>query len=263
MGFETIRPLFLGGINSNIQISPFHVAPAFKANEVVPDRAEFNSAGKYTSEKYIISQVKSNPEISKIMKEINVPIVLNMEELRELQSHHATETKNIAMNIASNLPQSLKNQVNLKSLQDAAYLHDLGKVLIPKEILNKPGKLTSDEENIMHKHSLLSYELLKNSDIDTRTLNLIKHHHQNPNHTGYPKVSDDFNADINLQILTLADKYSALIEKRPYKEPMTSKQALTIIYKDVKEGNIHPFVFNALVNAENKAANKKSIIANS
>ncbi|MBP3925034.1 HD domain-containing protein [bacterium] len=263
MGFETIRPLFSGGINSNIQITPFRFAPTFKANDIASDRAEFNSTGKYTSEKYIISQIKSNPEISKIMKEMNAPIVLNMDELRALQSGHATETKKIAMAIAKNLPQSLKNQVNLKSLQDAAYLHDLGKVLIPKEVLNKPGKLTPDEEKIMHKHSLLSYELLKNSDIDTRTLNLIKHHHQNPNHTGYPKVNDDFHADINLQILTLADKYSALLEKRAYKEPMTSKQALTIIYKDVKDGNIHPFVFNALVNAENKAVNKNPMLANS
>jgi len=263
MGFEMIRPLGVGGINSNIRITPDRLYPAFRANGPTSDRTEFNSIGKYTSEKFIITQIKTNPEISKIMKEIKAPIVLNMEELRELQSGHASETKRIATEIANNLPQSLKAHVNLKSLQDAAYLHDLGKVLIPKEILTKPAKLNPEEEKIMHKHSELSYELLKNSDIDTRTLNLIKHHHQNPNHTGYPQVDDNFNADINLQILSLADKYSALKEKRPYKNPMSSKQALTIIYKDVKEGNIHPFVFNALVNAERKAADKNAIIAKS
>lgn len=258
-----IRPLGVGGINSNIRITPERLYPAFKANGETSDRAEFNSIGKYTSEKFITNQVRTNPEISKIMKEINAPIVLNMEELRELQAGHADETKRIAMDIANNLPQSLKNQVNMKALQDAAYLHDLGKVLIPKEILTKPSKLTPEEERIMHKHSELSYELLKNSDIDTKTLNLIKYHHQNPNHTGYPKVKEDFNADINLQILSLADKYSALREKRPYKDSMNSKQALTIIYKDVKARNIHPFVFNALVNAQRKAADKNAIIAKS
>ena len=64
-------------------------------------------------------------------------------------------------------------------------------------------------------------------------------------------VSNDFNADINLQILSAADKYSALTEKRTYKKEMPPKQALTIIYQDVKDGKLHPFVFKALVNYVN------------
>jgi HD-GYP domain-containing protein (c-di-GMP phosphodiesterase class II) len=98
----------------------------------------------------------------------------------------------------------------------------------------------------------LSYELLKNSGLGDKTLKLIRNHHQNAKRTGYPWVSNDFNADLNLQILSTADKYSALTEKRAYKESMTPKQALTVIYGDVKEGKLHPFVFKALVNyAEN------------
>ena len=56
----------------------------------------------------------------------------------------------------------------------------------------------------------------------------------------------DFYADINQQIVSAADKYSALLEQRVYKEPMTKQQAIAIMYKDVKEGNLHPFVFKAL-----------------
>ena len=59
----------------------------------------------------------------------------------------------------------------------------------------------------------------------------------------------DYIPDINLQILNIADKYSALTEKRVYKEALTPKQALTIIYSDVKKGNVHPFLFQALVKA--------------
>ena len=100
----------------------------------------------------------------------------------------------------------------------------------------------------MHTHSELSYEMLKKSGINDKTLKLIRNHHQNAKRTGYPWVNNDFNADLNLQILSTADKYSALTEKRTYKEPMGSEQALTIIYQDVKEGKLHPFVFKALVN---------------
>ena len=100
----------------------------------------------------------------------------------------------------------------------------------------------------MQTHSEVSYELLKNSGLNNKTLSLIRHHHQNAKHTGYPWVNKDFNADINLQILSIADKYSALTENRIYKAPLTPKEALTIIYKDVKEGKLHPIVFKALVN---------------
>ena len=64
-------------------------------------------------------------------------------------------------------------------------------------------------------------------------------------------MNNDFRADLNLQILTMADKYSALTEKRSYKEAFTPKEALTIIYQDVKDGKLHPFVFKALVNYAN------------
>ena len=103
----------------------------------------------------------------------------------------------------------------------------------------------------MHKHSELGYEMLKKTNLDKITLNLVRNHHQNAQKSGYPWVSNDFKADINLQILTAADKYSALTEERVYKKPIDKTQALTIIYQDVKEGKLHPFVFKALVNYVN------------
>ena len=104
----------------------------------------------------------------------------------------------------------------------------------------------------MHRHSILGYELLKDSNIDKTTLHLIKNHHLNAKKTGYPFADKNFNADLNLQIVTMADKFSALTEKRPYKEAMDTTRALTIIYKDVKDGKLHPFIFKALVNFVNK-----------
>ena len=138
-------------------------------------------------------------------------------------------------------------------MSDASYLHDIGKVLIPEEILNKQTKLNENETKIMHQHSELGYEILKNTNLDKTTLNLIRNHHQNAKKSGYPFVNKDFRADLNLQILTMADKYSALTEKRPYKEAFTPEQALTIIYADVKDGKLHPFVFKALANYVNSA----------
>jgi len=235
----------LGGVYNVNRIANSHVN--FRGNSQ-SDTVEINSVGKYTTEKYIKEAVNSNPQIEKIIGKYNPNLELNVEDLRHLQANHAADIKNVANSIIDNLPKSLQERVNKKAILDAAQLHDIGKALIPPEILNKPDKLTPEEKEIMKKHSLLSYELLKNTDIDEYTLNLVKYHHQNANLTGYPKIDNNFTPDINLQILTAADTYSALTEKRPYKNTLSPKQALTIIYHEhVKTGNIHPFVFNALI----------------
>lgn len=205
------------------------------------------SINRYTTEASITQMMRQNPEIKKILKANGMTGEIHMENLRNLLATHARDTQKIATGITENLPVALQYEVNKKSLSDACYLHDLGKVLIPDEILNKPARLTPDEEKIMHTHSELSYELLKQTDIDTQTLNLIKYHHQNALGNGYPQARADFKADVNQQILSVADKYSALTEKRSYKEPMEPEKALAIIYKDVKDGKTHPFVFKALV----------------
>lgn len=221
----------------------------FGANGLERDTFQYNpdSLGRHTTEANLALMMKRNPRIREILRENGMQGELNMENLRALLAGHAKDTQKIATGIVNNLPAALKYEVNQKSLTDACYLHDLGKVLIPDEILNKPARLTPEEERIMHTHSELSYELLKNSDIDPKTLDLIKYHHQNPLGNGYPQAKPDFNADVSLQVLSAADKYSALTEKRSYKEPLSPEKALGIMYKDVKDGKMHPFVFKALV----------------
>ena len=246
MGLEIARPLGVGGINPNIYINRNSFNTGF-GQQLDADRFERQSVERYTSEAAIKRMINANPKIKKIVKNFNPEMKLNLAELKELLNNHSSDTQKIAIGIAENLPFSLRNKVNLKAIDDAAYLHDIGKVLIPENILNKAGKLDDNEIKIMHTHSELSYELLKHSDIDTRTLDLIKYHHQNPLKSGYPQAKPDFNADINLQVLSAADKFSALTEKRPYKEPLSNEQALGIMYKDVKEGKMHPFIFKALV----------------
>ena len=245
MGFEIPRALGVGAVQPNIYPRPKNT---YFGNTLNADTFENTSIDRFTTEPAIKRMIESNPKVKNIVKNYNPNLNLNMNELRELLSNHATDTQNITKGIIENLPFALQAKVDAKSIEDASYLHDLGKVLIPPEVLNKPGRLDENETKIMHTHSELSYELLKNSGLNDKTLKLIRNHHQNAKRTGYPWVDQNFNADLNLQILSVADKYSALTEKRTYKEPMSPQQALTIIYQDVKEGKMHPFVFKALVN---------------
>ena len=187
-----------------------------------------------------------NTELKILLSENKIPLRLNIKELQELKIGHCKETQEICGKIAKNLPTALKDKVDIKSLKEGALLHDFGKVLIPAEILNKNGRLTEDEHKIMHLHSEIGYLLLKNTVQDPEVLSLVRYHHDNKvNHK-------NFVPDINLQILNIADKYSALTENRVYKKAFTPQQALTIIYGDVQRGDVHPFLYQALAKAISK-----------
>ena len=92
-------------------------------------------------------------------------------------------------------------------------------------------------------------ELLKNKGLSENCLNLIKHHHQNCVGNGYPTVENNYTHSLEAQILTVADKYSALREKRSYKNPLGKYEALEIIAKDVNNGLISQDVYTALIKA--------------
>lgn len=247
MGFEIKNPFSVGGLYPNISIDRNRRNVTNFGNTINADTFESTSLKGFTTEAAIQKMIANNPKIKQITKDFNPNLELNMQELNELLEGHAKDTAEIAKGISENLPFSLQQKIDEKCIKDACYLHDLGKVLIPTSILNKPDKLDEKETKIMHTHSELSYELLKNSGLDSKTLNLIRNHHQNVKKTGYPFVDKNFNADINLQIISMADKFSALTEKRTYKKPLSNKEALTIIYQDVKDGKVHPFVFRGLV----------------
>ena len=249
MGLEIARALGVGALQPNIYINNLNRYNIGFGNELNADTFEIRSVEPYTSEQAIKKMIAANPKVKNLVKDFNPDLSLNIKELNELKANHLQDTRDIVKGIADNLPFTLKNRVDINAVEKAAYLHDLGKVLIPSEILNKPDKLNDAEIRIMHKHSELGYELLKTTNLSDKTLKLIRNHHQNAKKTGYPWVGKDFNADINLQILSIADKYSALTENRVYKKSLTPKQALTIIYQDVKEEKLHPFVFKALVNS--------------
>ena len=233
------------GLNPNLKVNSYGKFVHFGNMQNV-DTFQNNSPVRLFEEAQIKKMIANSPEVQKILAEHKITVRLNMKELQELRDGHAKDTQNVAVEIANNLPPALKQQVNLKVLKEGALLHDFGKVLIPPEILNKNGKLTDEEHKIMDLHTELGYYLLKASGVDDKVLSLVRNHHDNyqDNVSGRRYVPD-----INLQILNIADKYSALTEKRVYKDAYAPKSALTVIYGDVRRGEVHPFLFTALVKA--------------
>lgn len=189
----------------------------------------------------------NNENIKRIFSENGLPLRVNVKMLEKLQKGHLKDSRIIAAKIYSALPFYIKQNVNNANIQQAALLHDYGKILIPEDILNKQDKLTDEERKIIELHSELGYELLKDMGVNQEVLNLVKYHHQNPLGTGYPALNGDWEPSVESEILHAADKYSALRENRPYKPEMTKEEALSTLYEDVKAGLISEPVYNALV----------------
>lgn len=204
---------------------------------------------KFGTKSEIENIAKTNQRIQEILREYKLPLNVNEKELQKLIDGHLQKTRITTAKIYSNLPLELKQTINPVELQEAAMFHDYGKILIPDNILNKNGELNELEWNIMQQHSELGAELLKNKDFSPRTIELIKYHHQTPNGKGYPLSNNQYEYGLDSEILSIADKYEALREKRSYKNAMTREEALAIIQDDVKNGTVSEAVFNALTKA--------------
>ena len=149
-----------------------------------------NGNDEHLQKSVVKNMIALNPAIKGLLKKYKIKPSIDTKTLKELTGGHMNETCNIAMGVYSVLSESLKCEIDKSVIKEASMLHDLGKVLIPSKILNKPAKLNIKEREIMNIHSTLGYELLKTQSISQETLELIKYHHQNLKHSGYPAWND-------------------------------------------------------------------------
>ena len=189
-----------------------------------------NGNDEHLQKSVVKNMIALNPAIKGLLKKYKIKPSIDTKTLKELTGGHMNETCNIAMGVYSVLSESLKCEIDKSVIKEASMLHDLGKVLIPSKILNKPAKLNIKEREIMNIHSTLGYELLKTQSISQETLELIKYHHQNLKHSGYPAWNDEeLTSDIGVQIISISDKYSALREARVYRKKLETKESAIII----------------------------------
>ncbi|MGA1846053.1 HD-GYP domain-containing protein [Deferribacter abyssi] len=119
----------------------------------------------------------------------------------------------------------------LKKLGLGALLHDIGKMKVPDEILNKPGKLTEEEFVIMKKHPVYGYELLKSDpNMTEEALKAVYLHHERADGSGYPLGLKEPQIHLYAKIVSIVDVYDAITSKRVYHDAMLPPKALQTIF---------------------------------
>ena len=139
----------------------------------------------------------------------------------------------------------------VEKFYDIALLHDIGKVGIPEEILNKPTKLTEDEFEVIKSHTTRGYEVLKNISLLPEISVGALYHHERPDGLGYPKGLKEGEIPRIAQIIAVADTFDAMYSTRKYREKMQFDKVVSII-KDSAGTQLTPDVVDAFVRLVDK-----------
>lgn len=148
----------------------------------------------------------------------------------------------------------------IQQIVTGSSLHDIGKIAIPSQILNKPGKLTAEEFNTMKTHTVLGEEMLRNiyrykdEPLVKISREITRWHHERYDGKGYPDGLKGEEIPISAQVVSIADVYDALVSERVYKPARPQEEALTMI-QNGECGQFNPILVECLL--ELKDAIKK------
>lgn len=155
--------------------------------------------------------------------------LLSVQKFDDYTYTHSLNVGTISMVFARHLGLSEDEVVEIGV---GGYLHDIGKALIPIDIINKPGKLTEDEFKIIKKHPGLGYSLIMHDDTVTQNIKeMVLYHHEKLDGTGYPTKLKGDEIHLEYHIVGLADIFDALSTQRSYKPSYSTKESLDIISK--------------------------------
>lgn len=145
----------------------------------------------------------------------------------------------------------------------ASALHDIGKIGIDEKILNKPGKLTDEEFEIMKTHTVIGASILedldvyRNEELVKTARDICRWHHERYDGKGYPDGLKGDEIPISAQVVSLADVYDALVSKRVYKKSFTHEQAMKMILNG-ECGQFNPILLECLVDIQGRIKEEMS-----
>src|SRR6202022_2535719 len=140
----------------------------------------------------------------------------------------------------------VNDQKVVKALEAASLLHDMGKLAISDRILNKPGKLSTAEYEIVKRHSAVGADILAAIEFPFPVVPIVRHHHENWDGSGYPDGLAGTDIPIGARILSVVDCFDALTSDRPYRSKLPDDAALAIL-KNRRGAMYDPVVVDALL----------------
>ena len=189
-------------------------------------------------------------KINKTMEGIVQAMSLTVEARDPYTAGHQKRVATLAYEIAREM--GLREEV-CNGIQMASFIHDLGKIHIPAEILAKPGKLSEDEFSIIKTHPQVGYDILKNIEFPRPIAKIVYQHHERLDGSGYPRGISGNEILLEAKIIGVADVIEAMAFHRPYRAALGIEKAMEEI-KDKRGTFFDPEVVDAclkVINVDN------------
>ena len=244
---DTMRKAYELGITDYIT-RPF--------DSVIVKKRVQNTLDLYMNQKHLINvvydQVYEKEENNNIMIQIMSNILGSRNsESREHILHIKTATEMMLRQLVKVTDVYSLTEADIALITTASSLHDIGKIRIPEEVLNKPGRLTDEEFKIMKKHSELGAAIIKDMDFPQdhplvhTAWEISRWHHERWDGKGYPDGLKGEEIPISAQVVSIVDVYDALTSERCYKKAFDHDTAIQMIL-DGQCGQFNPILLKCL-----------------
>ncbi len=171
---------------------------------------------------------------------------------------HIRRVQRYGVSLANRL--GLNDEKQIKAIEAASLLHDMGKLAVPDYILNKPGPLTPAEYEKIKLHASVGADILSSIDFPYPVVPIVRHHHENWDGSGYPDGLKGADIPIGARILSVVDCFDALSSDRPYRPKLSDSAAIDIILR--RRGTMYdPVVVDAFLKVHSELVSGEPAVA--
>ncbi len=230
-----------------------------------------NTVALYAKQRRLADMVSSQIFEKEQNTSLLVNILSHIVEFRNGESglhilHIGTLTEILARRLAQKTDRYDLTPARRSMITTASALHDIGKISIPDEVLNKPGRLTDEEFEQMKQHTTIGYDMLSNlpigqdSELVSVAREIVRWHHERYDGRGYPDGLEGDDIPIGAQLVSLADVYDALSSPRCYKPAFEHDKVMDMILNG-ECGAFNPLLLECLVEAQDQICEELKVLS--
>ncbi|MCL5985643.1 MAG: PAS domain S-box protein [Actinobacteria bacterium] len=200
----------------------------FTSSPVMDDGGNF--IGAFACVTDITNRKKAEDELRQSYEKLDKTLdsfILAMAATIEMRDPYTSGHQRRVADIASKIAKRLDLKENqIQGIRMAALIHDIGKIVVPSEILSKPGRITENEFNIIKSHPKVGFDILNTIEFPLPIAKIVLQHHERMNGSGYPNRNEADKICIEARILAVADVIEAMSSHRPYRPALGIDKAI-------------------------------------
>jgi putative nucleotidyltransferase with HDIG domain len=188
-------------------------------------------------------------EVNKLYLSTIETLAMAIDAKDQITHGHIRRVQRLAVGLAQSV--GVQDEIQIKAIEAAALLHDMGKLAIPEFILNKPGRLTASEFDVMKQHANIGADILGSIHFPYPVVPIVRHHHEAWDGSGYPDKLKGVSIPLGARILSVVDCFDALTSERPYRPALSVEQAIEVLVQ--RRGTMYdPLIVDKFIEAQVK-----------